>query len=54
MQEKPSTIRKLSVITEILYIIYYGLLLSPLNVIIEAVGLTSAIIGIIRLDKKIQ
>ena len=54
MQEKPSTIRKFSIIAEILYITYYGLLLSPLNVIIEAVGLTSAIIGIIRLDKKIQ
>ena len=53
MQEKPSTIRKLSVIAEILYIIYYGLLLSPLNVIIEMVGLISAIIGIIRLDKKV-
>lgn len=53
MQEKPSTIRKFSVVAEILYIIYYGLLLSPLNVVIEAVGLTSAIIGIIRIDKKV-
>lgn len=52
MQEKPSAIRKLSIVTEILYIIYYGLLLSPLNVVIETVGLTSAVIGIIRLDRK--
>ena len=52
MQEKASTIRKLSVITEILYIIYYGLLLSPLNVVIEVIGLTSAVVGIIRIDRK--
>ena len=50
MQEKSSTIRKLSVVSEILSITYYALLLSPTNVIIEIVGLVSAIVGIIRLD----
>lgn len=50
MQEKASTIRKLSVISEILLSTYFILLLSPTNVIIELVGLISAIVGIIRLD----
>ena len=35
---------------EILAIIYYAILLSPTNVIIEIIGLISAIVGIIRLD----
>ena len=52
MQEKASTIRKLSVVAEILSIIYYSLLLSPTNVVIEVVGLISAIVGIVRLDLK--
>ena len=52
MQTKASAIRKLSVILEIFSITYYGLLLTPTNVIIEIIGLTSAIIGIIRLDIK--
>lgn len=52
MQEKSSTIRKLSVVSEVLSITYYSLLLSPTNVVIEVVGLLSAIIGIIRLDLK--
>lgn len=52
MQEKSSTIRKLSVVSEVLSITYYALLLSPTNVVIEVVGLVSAIIGIVRLDLK--
>lgn len=52
MQTKSSVIRKMSVLVEILSIIYYSLLISPTNVIIEVVGLISAIIGIIRLDRK--
>ena len=50
MQEKAATIRKLSVIAEILSITYYAILLSPTNVIIEIIGLVSAIVGIVRLD----
>lgn len=50
MQERASLIRKLSVIFEILSILYYALLLSPVNVVIETVGLVSAVVGIIRLD----
>lgn len=52
MQTKASTIRKFSVFAELLSIIYYALLLSPINVVIEVVGLISAIVGIIRLDIK--
>ena len=52
MQNKASTIRKLSVSLEILSISYYGLLLSPTNVAIEVIGLISAIIGILRLDRE--
>ena len=52
MQTNAATIRKLSVIMEILSIVYYSLLLSPTNVAIEVIGLISAIVGIIRLDMK--
>ena len=52
MQKKASTIRKLSVCLEILSITYYSILLSPTNVLIEVIGLTSAVVGIIRLDIK--
>lgn len=52
MQKNSSTIRKLSVISEILSITYYTLLLSPTNVVIEIVGLISAVVGIVRLDLK--
>ena len=52
MQEKPSTIRKCSVIAEILAITYYSLLFTPVNIVIECFGLGSAIVGIIRLDIK--
>lgn len=52
MQEKASTIRKLSVVSEVLSITYYALLLSPTNVVIEVVGLVSVIVGIVRLDLK--
>lgn len=52
MQEKSSTIRKFSVVHEVLAITYFALLLSPVNVIIEVIGLISAVVGIIRLDIK--
>lgn len=52
MQTQASTIRKMSVVAEILSITYYSLLLSPTNVAIEVIGLISAIVGIIRLDRK--
>lgn len=52
MQESASKIRKYSVITEVVAIIYCALLVSPTNIIIEAVTLISAIIGIRRLDRK--
>ncbi len=52
VQTQASTIRKMSVVAEILSITYYSLLLSPTNVAIEVIGLISAIVGIIRLDGK--
>lgn len=52
MQKDAKIIRKLSLIFEILLIIYFALLLTPINVIMEIIGLTSVIIGIIRLDIK--
>ncbi len=52
LQKKASTIRILGVITEIFAIIYYCLLFTPINIVIEVFGLISAIVGIIRLDIK--
>ena len=52
MQSKASTIRKMSVFAEILAIVYYALLLSPINTVVEVIGLISVIVGIIRLDIK--
>ena len=50
MQTKTSTIRQFSVVVLTLSIVYYILLLSPMNVVITVTGLISNIIGIIRLD----
>lgn len=52
MQESAEKIRKYSVVTEIIAIIYFTLLASPTNIVIEIVSLISAIIGIRRLDRK--
>ena len=52
MQEKPSAIRICSVIAEILAITYFSLLFTPVNIVIESIGLISAIVGIMRLDIK--
>ena len=52
MQSDVKKMRKYSVVSEVISIVYFGLLLTPLNIIIECFGLSSAIIGIIRLDKK--
>ena len=52
MQAKASTIRKLSVVMEILSITYYSILFTPTNIAIEVIGLISAIVGIVRLDIK--
>lgn len=52
MQENAKLIRKFSVISGTLAIIYYCLLVSPVSALIEVFGLTSAVVGIIRLDIK--
>lgn len=52
MQKNAAIIRKLSVLFELLLVTYFALLLSPINVIMEILGLTSVIVGIIRLDIK--
>lgn len=52
MQKRAATIRKLSIICQSVAIIYYILLVSPINIIIEIAGLISIGIGIMRLDRK--
>lgn len=52
IQKTPSLMRKWMVVAEIVSIVYYSLLLAPMNVAIEVFGLVSAIVGIIRLDLK--
>lgn len=52
LQKKASTIRKLTVIICMLGIVYYGLLLAPINAVMEGIALISAAVGIIRLDIK--
>ena len=52
IQDKSSRMRIWMVIAEIVSIVYYSLLLAPINVAIEFFGLVSAIVGIIRLDLK--
>ena len=50
MQKEAKTIRKISILVGIIGITYYALLQTPINIVIEAVGMGSAIVGIIRLD----
>lgn len=52
MQNSSKRVRIFSVIAEILLIVYFSLLLSPINITIEVVSLISAVVGIIRLDIK--
>lgn len=54
MQENAKLIRKFSVISGTLATIYCLLIYSPINALIELFGLISAIIGIIRLDIKMN
>lgn len=51
-QPTAAKIRYVSLISETGAIVYYALLVSPLNIAIESVGLVSAIMGIFRIDKK--
>lgn len=53
-QKSSARIRGWLVVREILIVIYYGILLSPINVVIDAFSLVSAIVGIIRLDVRKQ
>ena len=52
LQDSAKSIRIFTVIAEALAVVYYGLMLSPLNVGFEAFSLVSALVGIIRLDIK--
>lgn len=51
MQVKPAKIRIWSIISGVVAIVYFCLLFSPINIIIEYVGVISALVGIIRLDR---
>jgi len=52
MQKTPKTMRLIIVPVRIIALVYFILLFAPINAVIEIVGLTSTIIGIIRLDIK--
>lgn len=52
MQSNAKRIRKFAVVAGTLSTIYGCLIKSPLNALITAFGLISAIVGIIRLDRK--
>ena len=52
LQPTAKRIRYCSVVSEVLAITYYSLLFTPINIVIEVFGITSAIVGIIRLDIK--
>ena len=49
-QSTSARIRHLSVISETAAVVYYSLLLSPMNIAIEAFGLISSAVGIVRVD----
>ena len=51
-QPTPKRIRILSVFAQILAIMYYVFLFSPVNMVIEIVSLVSVVVGIVRLDIK--
>lgn len=50
IQRHPENIRRLALSAHVMGIIYYIVLVSPMNITIEVFGLFSVIIGIIRLD----
>ena len=50
IQRYPDKIRKFGFAAHVMGIIYYIILLSPMNITIEVFGLISVIIGILRLD----
>ncbi len=52
MQDDAKSIRKFSIISGTLATTYCFLIFAPVNAIIELFGLVSAIVGIIRLDRK--
>ncbi|MBQ8844463.1 MAG: YgjV family protein [Clostridia bacterium] len=51
MQVNPAKIRVWSIISGVFAVVYFCLLFSPINIVIELVGVISAIVGIIRLDR---
>lgn len=52
LQPTPKRVRYCSIVAEIMAIVYFSLLFTPVNIVIEVVGLISAVVGIIRLDVK--
>ncbi len=51
-QKDPKLIRILGFILSLLGAVYYGLLFSPINIIVDIVAAISALVGIIRFDVK--
>ena len=52
MQTKPKNLRAIIVGVRLVAIVYWGLLLAPINASIEVIGLISTIVGIVRFDLK--
>ena len=52
IQEKPATIRRVSIAAASIAIVFYTLLFSPVNALINLAVLISSIVGLFRLDKK--
>ena len=50
IQRHPEKIRRYAIVAHIMGIIYYIILVSPMNITIEVFGMTSVIIGILRFD----
>lgn len=50
IQRHPEKIRRYAIAAHIMGIIYYIILVSPMNISIEVFGMTSVIIGILRFD----
>ena len=52
IQSNPANVRRVSIVAASLAIVFYVLVFSPVNAIINIAVLTSSIVGLVRLDKR--
>lgn len=52
IQSKPVNVRKVSIVAAAISIVFYILVFAPVNALINVAVLISAIVGLVRLDKK--